>query len=92
MHYNSTSLNQCCQTLQHGIFFTPIKHDECTTYFVSILFEFPFGGGGGGGGLEEVKGFFWLFYKRKYSFCYLPMIIAFWTLNEIELGGSNLGM
>ena len=48
-------------------------------------------GGGGGGGLGG--GVSLQYCERKYSFYYLPMIIAFfWTLDGREFGVSELGM
>ena len=56
------------------------------TYSIPVLFKYPLGGGRGFQGVSLQ------YCKRKYSFCYLPMIIAVLTVDEIEFGGSDLGM
>ena len=80
----SSFLNHCLQTLQHDIFCTPIVHDERVTYFLSILFNYPFGGGGG----VQVMEFLCTIAKENIFvlFCCLLVIIAssfFFTLDEI---------
>ena len=63
-------------------------HDEGVTYFLSIPFKSILLGGEGG----RVQGVSLQYCRRKYSFCYLPMIIEFLTLDEMEFGVSDLGM